>query len=675
MKLRIGRLSIIASTDKGDFGVDHKFDGGMNLIRAENAAGKSTILRAIIYTLGLEGLFSPSHDVPLPHVLTEYVDLPAGRAIVSSAQVTLEIHNESDESLTVTRAIAGPRDKRLIAVRDGGGLTDPKHAGPSSDFYVRVGGAARSEHGFHARLASFIGWQLPEVSSFDSDPVLLYMETIFPLFSVEQKLGWGRIPARFPTWLSIKDVRRRTIEFLLALDAYAIAEERLAIQAEVSRLRHAWNETKDLAAKRAIANGAILNSLPHEPISMWPPEPSPQIYLGTSQSGWEALPVHIERLKTRKQAFKTESIPTAGEQDEKLRLTLEQAEEGTSQRELVLRRSLEDLEGQISEAESLEEHIQSLQEDQRKYKELRKLRNLGADSVAEVIHGACPTCNQEISDSLMDLGKRATTMSVEQNITFYDEQLQLGQAVLENAKKEISATEAQIAATREQLNQLRAQVRSIRETLSSPMNTPSIEALTERLRLDQRIERLEELKDFFTDATTKFANMSDEWATVQERIRKLPKGNLSPRDFEKLKALQESVQQQLRLYGFGSVDPALVTISPDNYEPELSDMNLAADAAASDVIRLQWAYLIALMQVSMQFGGRHPKMIMFDEPQQQSAEDNDFFKMLRYLAKIPGAQAIVATSHERESIKLLAAQETALHLWELGDQKLITKRT
>jgi len=81
--------------------------------------------------------------------------------------------------------------------------------------------------------------------------------------------------------------------------------------------------------------------------------------------------------------------------------------------------------------------------------------------------------------------------------------------------------------------------------------------------------------------------MSDEWTAVQERFRKLPKGNLSPMDLTKLKALEESLQKQLRLYGFGSVDPSLVTINADYYEPELAEMNLAADAAASDVIRLQ----------------------------------------------------------------------------------------
>jgi hypothetical protein len=38
----------------------------------------------------------------------------------------------------------------------------------------------------------------------------LYMETIFPLLHVELKLGWGGLPARYPTWFGMRDVGRRT---------------------------------------------------------------------------------------------------------------------------------------------------------------------------------------------------------------------------------------------------------------------------------------------------------------------------------------------------------------------------------------------------------------------------------------------------------------------------------
>ena len=61
--------------------------------------------------------------------------------------------------------------------------------------------------------------------------------------------------------------------------------------------------------------------------------------------------------------------------------------------------------------------------------------------------------------------------------------------------------------------------------------------------------------------------------------------------------LQSNFQSQLSTYGFGSADAKRVTISRNDYEPELTDINLAADAAASDVIRLQWAYLLSLLEV------------------------------------------------------------------------------
>jgi hypothetical protein len=65
---------------------------------------------------------------------------------------------------------------------------------------------------------------------------MLYLETLFALLYVEQKTGWDRLPAKYPTWLGIRHVGRRTVEFLLGLDAYANALELVAVQEEIKRL-------------------------------------------------------------------------------------------------------------------------------------------------------------------------------------------------------------------------------------------------------------------------------------------------------------------------------------------------------------------------------------------------------------------------------------------------------
>ena len=81
-----------------------------------------------------------------------------------------------------------------------------------------------------------------------------------------------------------------------------------------------------------------------------------------------------------------------------------------------------------------------------------------------------------------------------------------------------------------------------------------------------------------------------------------------------------------------------MTISRSDYEPELTDINLAADAAASDVIRLQWAYLLGLLEVGVSSSSNHPRFLILDEPQQQSVEDVDFLEMLKHAASTPTAK-------------------------------------
>jgi hypothetical protein len=264
-------------------------------------------------------------------------------------------------------------------------------------------------------------------------------------------------------------------------------------------------------------------------------------------------------------------------------------------------------------------------------------------------------------------------MSVEQNIAFYDEQLQLFDAVLTNAKAVTSSSEAQVTAIRRGIDELRSRIRSLRETLTSPASSPSIEALSTRLRLRERVASLESLADFFEDILASFANLSDEWSAVLGRKLRLPSGTLSNEDERKLNELQSVFQNQLRQYGFGSTDESRVTISRSDYEPELTDINLAADSAASDVIRLQWAYLLGLLKVGVLEPTNHPRFLIFDEPQQQSVSNANFLEMLKFAASIPNCQFIVATSHERPGIGSLAQQLKSVHLWELGDGRLISR--
>jgi hypothetical protein len=264
-------------------------------------------------------------------------------------------------------------------------------------------------------------------------------------------------------------------------------------------------------------------------------------------------------------------------------------------------------------------------------------------------------------------------MTVDQNVSFYEEQIQLFTAVHSNAIHSIQTAEQDLRAQRVQVTQLRERIRDIRETLVSASSSPSIEAISERIRLQERISRAETQQQVFEEHMGELAQLASEWLEVQERLKKLPKGALSERDEKKIATLQTSFQQQLTQYKMGSLAVNEVKISPGSYEPEVAGVNLSADVSASDLIRLHWAYLLGLLEVGTQPTGNHPGLLIFDEPQQQSVEENSFREMLRHAAGEKKCQIIVTTSHERKTIGTYLSKIGAEHVVEFGDDQILQK--
>jgi hypothetical protein len=670
--LRIRYLAIVVNTDKGQFGVRRTFGDGLNVIRAENWAGKTIVVQSIIYALGLEGMFGPSQDVPLPHAVTDYLDYEDGRASVIDSMVSLEIENGAGEFLTVQRAIAGDRNRHLITVYEGRAITNNEALETHRDYFVRERGGATSERGFHARLATFVGWTLPMAPRHDDEDCPLYLETLFPLFFVEQKLGWGRIPAKYPIYLGIRDVGRRTVEFLLGLDAYAIAIEKAAVQADIVRIRSEWIRLRTQTGKLATAAAGLLNGVPADPLSSWPPEVAPQISMPRGRD-WLPLPTYLAGLRQRLAELNNQPVPSSGSAEPRVRVELGEAELQLAERERVTTTLVEKIEADASEADALKQRIESIEDDLRKYKDVRRLRTLGSHDEPEAANKLCPTCHQELVDSLLDLGKRAAPMSIEQNVTFYQEQVQLFTAVLANANRSIEANEVQLQSHRAEVEKLRERIRSLRATLVSSADTPSIETLTERLRLENRVEQLEALLANFEDLLSEFAQLAMDWQSVQERRARLPKGALSERDEHKLNALELSFREQLTLYKMGSVNPRELNISRGNYEPEIAGLNLGADVSGSDLIRLQWAYLLGLLELGLSGSTNHPGLLIMDEPQQQSVEESAFLAMLGYAANFKKAQVIVATSHESHTIGKFLSGIGVQNVYEYGTERLINR--
>src|SRR5688572_25911938 len=113
--LRLEALELRIHTSDGPYGFLIKFESGLVVIKAHNTRGKSTTLQSILYALGVERMFGPKRDVPLPYVATTELKTAAGKTIpVLESAVTLQISN-GKQSITVKRAIKGNVDRRLVS--------------------------------------------------------------------------------------------------------------------------------------------------------------------------------------------------------------------------------------------------------------------------------------------------------------------------------------------------------------------------------------------------------------------------------------------------------------------------------------------------------------------------------------------------------------------------------
>lgn len=648
MTLNIRALQLRAETEGPTCGVDLHFARGLNVLRADNSSGKSTCMQSIIYALGLEGMLSPRREIPLPHVMTDAVDVDGTNYRVSRSWVILEIENGSENVLTVRRPVVGSGDNSLITTWLGGALTGGGVTGPR-EFFVRRSGAAQREAGFHYQLASFLGWSLPQVTRQDGSEGLLYLECLFPYFFVEQKHGWSGVQARIPTYLGIRDVSRRSAEFVLALDAYALILRRQRLEAARAIIQNDWRQlvtsTRSLAARAAV----VIPDIPERPVVV---EALPALDpLLAQDSQWVPLATEVTRLRSVLASITVNEVPSVGEEAEELERHLDGLQTEIANNTAILLDVASQLEEAKAGEEALEVRISALEKDLQKHKDTRLLQRLGASRIPLLNdESRCPTCGQAVHDGY-DVAE--TPMSIDESVQYIEQQLDVFRGMRSDAERLIEATEARVSRLQERGASLRAEARAVKDALVAPSTTPSIADIARRVRVEDQIGLYEKTLVELTGVTERFRELSRQWSANRLQLSQLEDEDLSSTDVAKLTFVRESLAEQLRLYGFESLQPQTIEISRETYRPIHEGFDLGFDLSASDMIRVIWAYLLAFLEAGLEFRTHHPNLLILDEPRQQETKQLSFSALLRRAARDGerGSQIIFATSADPQTIE------------------------
>ena len=648
--LRIRGLSLRVKTAYGLAGRTLRFSDGLNLLRADNSSGKSTALQAMIYALGLEGMLSPSHRIPLPHAMTASISLNGHESAVLESSVLLEVANGDSEIITIERAVVDPlRHTRLIIVHRGSAITDPGQYA-REEYFVRGSGAAQNEAGFHRYLAAFLGLKLPRVSKMDGGEVPLYLETLFPYFYVEQKHGWSGLQARIPSYFGIRDVGKRSAEFVLGLKAFDQVLLRQRLASNLAEVDAEWQSSSQAFLVEAKSAHVVIQEPPSRVANGLPDGTAVPVV--SMDGGWLPLADAVIELKTRIAILNETAVPTVGQVAQGLNTELRGLESGLQQVVAISAGLWEERSELQRGVEQVDARLEALNEDLQRHKDSRTLQGYGAEHAHDLIaEHVCPTCHQDLQDGA-DISVHA--MTIAENIAFIQRQISTFKGTKADTIRVLGAVDIRLDSLSKQAHDYREEIRAVKDTLASSNTAPSIADVRTRLQLQEKLSLLEEKQDGIIAHRDALVATAGRWAEQKALLDAAAKSGTATEDTMKLDRVQQLVRTQLEKYGFKSLEPFNVDIDRETYRPVNDGFDLGFDLSASDMIRVIWSYLFALLAVGT-VDGAHLGVLIFDEPRQQETHRESYQALLAHAASegVTGSQIIFATSEESGSLRTM----------------------
>lgn len=670
-------IKLRAVTENGDFGFDFRFARNLTIIRAKNSSGKSTLFNSLLYGLGMEELVGGKGERILPYAVKDYFEYGGQRVLVATSEVLLEIENKSGRVITLRRAIRDTvKDSKLIEVFECAHLTAGDELVNTSPTYVHDAGGAQKNEGFHRFLESFLELNLPRVATTSGGEAKLYLQTIFAALAVEQKRGWTDYIANIPFY-GIRDARARVVDFLLGLGVFETNATKNRLNSESVQIDNDWRRALGEFQREASSLGVLIEGVSAGPSALFTQNSGRirRLYEGSTVP----LGDYISQLRGEYSALNTKSEQFSRVTGEDALKDMAAVTAELQHLSVVHERamtSLGDLKASLKEYETL---LREASEDLDRNKTAAKLRDLGAKYDIELSSGRCPTCHQELEDTLLVGAITGPQMDLAANIAYLDSQRRMLHRQVSGVRESIRATETRGAELAARLAGKRDQLVAMRGDVSSGASE-SKAIVRRQVQIEVEVEALERLAAQSAEVFDRLFSIAQRLKNNQAARVLLPKNAYTSDDETRISVFQKQFRANAGSFGYESARIQDVEISKDALVPCLAQLELReirtdikSDSSASDFVRLIWSYLLALHQTSIfpTTLGNHPNLLMLDEPGQHSMAVDSQHALLKQLASETKLQSIVAASFdETEEVFLQATAGIDFRLIEWSGKLL-----
>jgi len=645
------QLDVVTADDRASY--QTRFSAGLNVIEAPNSWGKSTLVQSLVYGLGLEGSFSTSHLSPLGEAMTSSIELNGHRQAVVESSVTLVIQNENGTFLRTKRwAQSLDHQRHLIQTWEANaeaGLDDAEQV----DRYVREAGSAVRELGFHYKLAEFIGWDLPQVPSFNGGESPLYLEVLFPMFYVEQKYGWSGLSPRIPTNFQIQSAYRRAAEFVLGLESLDRTKRIERGRQTVARIKDALRDHETRLELDMAKNGWQLTEKVRPATvdaGLLGQEEVAALFETVSDSGERtSVQMRLQELSKNLAELSETAITNAGPRTAQAQSELRIAEQSVTRLSTRIKQYQELHEATVAERESLSERLTELNSDRDRLIDIAKLERLGSDLALTSLTAAhCPTCAQNLDSAHVATG---IVLDLAANTKLVASERGTVESLLAAADVRVAAVRGRIDLEQLSLREIRQSIRALRDELVGPTNSPSVSQVRARLVLENQISTMQAAFENAIQLAEELARLLADAAVAEANLRVLRQEGPDSEDATTVRLFSREFRQSLRAFGFSSLPVDELSISESTLLPEHGgfELTLTFDInhglSASDTIRAKWAYYAALSRVCSMRAQAHPLgTLIMDEPRQQEAALGSVAALYQELAEIGNDQQVIVAS-------------------------------
>lgn len=690
MGLTFRAFSLNVNSTNGEYAFSCEFNKKLNIIKGNNTSGKSTLINSLLYSIGMEELLGARNESVLQYAVRTKLKDGDNEYDILSSVVYLEISNAENEIVTLRRYITSEsKNSKLIEVIHGPFLTKGEKMYEISPMFLHDPGSAQSTYaGYYKFLESFLGLQLPIVPNNQGGEVKLYLQTLFAAFFIEQKSGWTDYIANIP-YYKIKNVTQKVIEYLLGFNVFENERLKNDLQKRIAELSNGWRG--EALKIRALSNnyGFKVSGISDQIDDSYN---GSLVYVVKVSDEKE---IQIDEYLNQKLAdFNKAEYELASKRKESIRQEKINDYDGISDEIDRLMWIYRDIDNQIhSNRQSLNEYSKTkvgIEKDIEKNSAVMKVKKLGFSMEISLSKDLCPTCHQNVADSLIEIDDKQV-MSLEENIQYLKSQKQMIERYCSGQEKLLESLESQKSEVNKELNRQNELLQATRKEIRFGDQGVSETLLRKKIHYENEIKNTQQFIELLEESKEELKRILDSYFKEKVRLKELPSEYLSQSDKEKLNKFQKNLKKYADVFGFSSTGIDNIVIDEEKYTPFMigdvlkrairseadlsvgSRSDLRHDSSASDFVRLIWSFILSLYNVSRSDSGNHPGIVIFDEPAQHSMAIESFHNLLRQLQDSVKLQSIVAASFdESTSVFRDATKDITYNLINIPN-KLLTK--